>query len=76
MAEGRIYKVTSTLVEGGNPITQVRLVEAGTQSQASRHVAKDTIKVELVTVRDAMTLAKMGVVIEDATGEDVGDADA
>lgn len=69
MADGKIYKVTSTISVGGTPQKAVRLVEAATQSQASRHVAKDTITVELAGVRDAMALAKQGVEIEDASGE-------
>lgn len=47
-----------------------RLVDARLQSQAINHVAKDILKVKVVTTKEAMALAKDGVELEEAGAAD------
>jgi hypothetical protein len=68
MAEGRVYKVTNTPVKDGTAVV-TRLIRAGTQSQAIRHVVKDSVRCEVATIDDAVALTKVGIEIEDATSE-------
>ena len=75
-SEGRVYKVTNTPVKGGSA-TVTRMIRAGTQSQAIRHVVKESVACEVVTIDDAVALTKAGIEIEDATSEpDEGNGDA
>lgn len=66
------YKMTITVPasqeEAGRE--HVRAVEAKNEARALAHVTADTIKVEKLTVAEAMDLASKGVRLEQAKGGD------
>jgi hypothetical protein len=58
-----------TTIPGDKPTTRERIVEAKNQAQAIRHVTRDTISCDEVSVADAMRLAESGVKLEQALVE-------
>lgn len=59
------YKVTVQPTEEAT--TTTRLVEAKSPAQAIQVVAKDTIKAEKISTKEAYELGKQGIEMEDAT---------
>jgi hypothetical protein len=62
MSTERIYLVTG-------PAEKVSLVKAGNQSQALRHVARNTFKVEAASAVQVADLMVAGVGVEQASAE-------
>lgn len=64
------YKFTITVPgEGDTKVTHVRAVEAKNEAKALKHVLANTIKVEPLSVPDAMKLAADGIELETADAE-------
>lgn len=63
------YKITTTIpADGeGQPVTRVRAIDAKNEAKALKHVLADTVKVEALTVAEAMKLAQDGVKLEQAS---------
>lgn len=61
------YKVTVQPSEEAT--TTTRLVEAKSPAQAIQFVAKDTIKAEKISTKEAYELGKQGIEMEDATAD-------
>ncbi len=64
MAATRIYSVKDKTGEE-------HLVEATSQAQAIRHVARGMFQIEVATAKEVATAMKAGAVVEDATQEPV-----
>lgn len=67
MSSTRIYSVRPSSKE--TPESAVRLVRAGNQAQAMRHVAKDTLSVTVASQNDLVNGITKGVKVEDACAE-------
>jgi hypothetical protein len=66
MSSNRIYAVSPKVTtEASAP----RLIRAGNQSQALRHVAKDTLNVTVASQDDLVAGLTKGVKVEDAAAE-------
>lgn len=68
----RIYRVTPK-AEGAEP-KESRLVRAGSQAQALRHVAAETLAVSLASQQDLVELLGAGVKVDDAKAEEAGES--
>lgn len=61
-----LYLVKQSVTQGHDKTSVERLVDAPNKASAVKHVAKDSIKVEVVDHNDLIRLTKEGVNVENA----------
>jgi hypothetical protein len=64
--KNRIYLVEQSMQLDGKPVTERRLVEAGNQAAAIKHVAQASITCQVATQRDLIECTKDGIAVETA----------